>query len=74
MSSNFEMTPQELYVDWPEQPWPRLPGQLGRKQLRRGLLDVLKHLSNKAKLRIGPSARRRGCVKACGPTPPYGSK
>lgn len=55
MSSNFEMTPQELYVDWPEQPWPRLSGQLDRKQLRRELLDVLKHLSNKAKLRIGPS-------------------
>ena len=32
MSSNFEMTPQELYVDWPEQPWPRLSGQLDRKQ------------------------------------------
>lgn len=55
MSSNFEIPPQELYVDWPEQPWPRLPGQLGRKQLRRELPDVLKHLSNKAKLRIGPS-------------------
>lgn len=55
MSSNFEIPPQELYVDWPEQPWPRLSGQLDRKQLRRELLDVLKHLSNKAKLRIGPS-------------------
>ena len=55
MSSNLEMPPQELYVDWPEQPWPRLSGQLDRKQLRRELLDALKHLSNKAKLRIGPS-------------------
>ena len=40
MSSNLEMPPQELYVDWPEQPWPRLSGQLGRKQLRRELLDA----------------------------------
>lgn len=55
MSSNLEMPPQELYVDWPEQPWPRLSGQLDRKQLRRELLDALKHLSDKAKLRIGPS-------------------
>lgn len=55
MNSNFEMPPQELYVDWPEQPWPRLSGQLDRKQLRCELLDALKHLSDKAKLRIGSS-------------------
>lgn len=39
MSSNFEMPPQELYVDWPEQPWPHLSGQLDRKQLRRVALN-----------------------------------